>query len=155
MRRCYYKSMLLSRAIRDGRELLNSIGVTDYSLGLDRAKRRAGCCHYSKRSITLSEHYVKLNEWPEVRNTILHEAAHALAGIDAGHGWRWAAKCRELGIKPQRCTDASAVMPEGTVAILCPTHGEVGRQHRMPKRNARSYLVCRQCHERLEYRRVA
>src|SRR5579863_215702 len=41
----------------------------------DRAKTRAGCCHYRRHQISLSKHYVALNTEADVRNTILHEIA--------------------------------------------------------------------------------
>jgi len=147
--------MLLSQALKQGRELLNDVGVTDFALGFDRAKTRAGQCSHSRRTITLSEHFVQLNDWERVRNTVLHEAAHALAGAGAGHGYKWVIQCRNLGIDPQRCfTLETTAMPEGNVIVSCPTHGELARQHRMPKSNARTYKVCRKCRERLTYRKA-
>src|SRR4051794_3305682 len=73
---------------------LRDFGLTDlgWRFAWDRALRRAGCCKYSVRQVTLS--------WPifaietnreEVLNTILHEVAHALVGPGAGHGALWKA----------------------------------------------------------------
>ena len=147
--------MLATVAHKEGRQILRDLGLGGWVLGFDRAKRRAGQCNYTRKTITLSEYFVRMNEWDEVRNTILHEAAHALAGPGAGHGYLWAKQCRLVGIEPKRCYDSEAVnMPQGNVVVSCVNHGEVGRQHRMPKANARSYMVCRKCRTRLTYRKA-
>ena len=146
--------MNLVEAQRESRRLLNDVGVS-YGFGFDRAKRRAGLCNHTRKTITLSEYFVRMNEWDKVRNTVLHEAAHALAGPRAGHGIEWAKWCRQLGIKAERCYSTDDTnMPQGNVIITCPNHGEVGRQHRMPKANAKSYMVCRKCRARFTYRKV-
>ena len=139
-------------ALRDGREILNDLDLGGWALGLDRAKQRAGACHHSKHIITLSEHFVRMNEWEQVHNTILHEAAHALAGPREGHGWKWQSICRGLGIKPERCysTDTTA-MPEGNIIYKCATHGIVHRGHRMPKRT----FACTKCRSKLTVYRAA
>ena len=146
--------MNLVEAQRESRRLLKEVGV-NYGFGFDRAKRRAGLCNHTRKTITLSEHFVRMNDWGKVRNTVLHEAAHALAGPRAGHGIEWAKWCRLLDIEPERCYSTDDTnMPQGNVIITCPNHGEVGRQHRMPKANAKSYMVCRKCRARFTYRKA-
>lgn len=138
--------MNVRQAWEQGREILNDLGLGGWSLGFDRAKQRAGACHQSKQIITLSEHYVRLNEWEEIRNTILHEAAHALAGPGHGHDYAWRNECYKLGISPDRCYDPKNVeMPKGNIIYECPTHGEQHRGHRMPKRT----YICRKCKSKL------
>ena len=50
-----------------------------WSFQFDRSKVRFGKCNYAKKEISLSQHLVQLNTETEVRDTILHEIAHALA----------------------------------------------------------------------------
>lgn len=69
----------------------------------DRANSRFGCCHDTLRLITLSKVLTELNDEDEVRNTILHEIAHALAGCEHHHDKVWKKKCVEIGARPQRC----------------------------------------------------
>ena len=52
-----------------------------WSFAFDRAERRFGSCNERKRRITLSAAIVRLNSESEVRDTILHEIAHALVGV--------------------------------------------------------------------------
>jgi len=69
----------------------------------DRATKRLGSCNYTKKRITLSAHQTRKREVIEVKDTILHEIAHALLPPRTGHGKLWKAKCLEIGAKPQRC----------------------------------------------------
>jgi len=96
------------------RNLMNEHGLREWSFKFDRAKRRAGCCKHSRKTITLSPHYVERNDYEEVKDTILHEIAHALVGHKHHHNWVWRAKAREIGAKPQRCTQANEInLPKG------------------------------------------
>ena len=149
--------MDIRTALIEGRKLMNDHEeLRGWILGLDRAKQRAGACHYRAKTITLSEHYIRMNEWDEVRNTVLHEIAHALTPADRGHGWSWASKCIELGIAPNRCYDAEKVnMPQGGVAIICPNHGEIGRRHRMPAAKMNGRYFCKRCKAKVTHRRVS
>ena len=48
-----------------------------WRFSFDRAKRRAGCCRYSKE-ITLAKAYAEQEEFKEIKNTILHEVTRGL-----------------------------------------------------------------------------
>ena len=90
------------------RSLMTQHGLTGWTTRLDHARRRFGCCNYTRKLITLSRPLVLLNDESQVRDTILHEIAHALTPGD-GHGPRWKAKCREIGADPKRTYDDATV----------------------------------------------
>ena len=104
--------MNLFEAQHLARTLMREHGLsTDWSFRFDRARRRFGSCRVREKLITLSRALTFMNSQAEVRDTILHEIAHALTPGD-GHGRPWKAKCRELGAKPVRCYgDESVVSP--------------------------------------------
>ena len=69
-------------------------------------KRSLGICSYNKKEIRLSKWYVELNDLISVRDTILHEIAHALSYVyygseGIGHGKLWKDICREIGATPK------------------------------------------------------
>lgn len=77
--------------------LMAEHGVSDWGFRFDRARRRAGACHYSSRTISLSAQLTDLYDEATVRGVVLHEIAHALVGARHHHDRVWKAKARELG----------------------------------------------------------
>jgi predicted SprT family Zn-dependent metalloprotease len=82
----------------------------------------------------LSAHFAERNGDDEVRDTILHEIAHALVGPGHGHDGVWKAKCREIGARPEACYGAGVEMPRGRWRACCPGCERVFDRHRRPKR---------------------
>ncbi len=74
-----------------------------WSFSFDRAKRRAGSCKFSKKEITLARAYAEQEDFKEIKNTILHEIAHALVGPKHGHNEIWKQKALEIGCDAERC----------------------------------------------------
>lgn len=106
-------------------DLMSEHGLTalGWTFTFDRAKKRAGVCRYRVKQIGMSESYVRLNGEAEVRDTILHEIAHAHAGAAAGHGHAWRAMARSIGADPSRCTTAQITEEKGRYEARCPGHG--------------------------------
>lgn len=109
-------------------------GLTDWSFGFDRSVKRFGVCRLKDKRITLSGQIVQLNSEEKVRETILHEIAHALCPVGTGHGLAWRLKCRELGIRPERCyTDTDTETPELRYQATCPNCGHTFHRARRPQ----------------------
>lgn len=135
-------------AVRDlARRLMDEHGLTDWEFGLNTNVRRAGVCFYPRRGgpgrIELSAHFVERNGDDEVRDTILHEVAHALVGPGHGHDAVWRAMCVRVGARPQRCYGAEIDMPAGRWRAECPGCGQTFHRHRRPKPAAGWF--CRSC----------
>lgn len=110
-------------------------GLRGWAFRFDNARTRVGVCRYEPRIIGLSRHYVRANDADEVRDTILHEIAHALAGPDAGHGPRWKRIARALGCSTDRCTTA-ALDVDPRYSLWCDKCGKRLRNyHRRPRRD--------------------
>lgn len=125
--------MDLREALALGRELLDLHGLHDWQIQLDRAKTRAGVCRPRTRTISLSGYLTQLHPEAEVRDTILHEIAHALVGARHGHDSVWRAKALAIGCSGARCTSDNAPRLEGPWAGTCPS-GHVVTRHRRPTR---------------------
>ena len=113
-------------------ELMARHGLKGWKFAFNRRKRALGLCRYGTKAIELSVYLVDANTTDEVRDTILHEIAHALVGPGHAHDALWKAKCAEVGAKPERCGEAE--MPEGRWKATCPTCGLGFSRHRRPKR---------------------
>jgi predicted SprT family Zn-dependent metalloprotease len=116
---------------------------TPWEFDFDRGRRRFGCCHFGKRKITLSRALVALNDEPAVRDTILHEIAHANAGPRAKHGPIWKAHARILGCRPEACYDSDTVKaPVSPWMGWCPGCKKQFRRYRRPPACSQSCGVC-------------
>ena len=123
-------------------ELMNQHGLSKWNFEWDRAKRRAGCCKHRICVISLSINYVVRNTEEHIRDTILHEIAHALAGPREGHGPKWKTICRQIGARPVRCYDSDVVnMPKGQYKAVCNGCRREFRRHRRPKHSQMRYCI--------------
>ena len=121
-------------------DLLEHHGLTSWTVAYDGAKRRAGICRFGPRVIGLSAPLTRLHPEAEVRDTILHEIAHALAGPRHGHDATWRTIARRIGCNAERCVSEAAPQVETPWMGICSAGHTVGR-HRRPER----VLACRQC----------
>jgi predicted SprT family Zn-dependent metalloprotease len=121
--------------------LLETHGLVDWSFRFNRHKQSMGYCRYGDRLIELSIYFVEHNDGVEIRDTLLHEIAHALVGPGHGHDRHWKQKCLEIGARPNRC--GRAWMPEGRWQAQCGGCGTRFHRHRRPK-HLRSWF-CRAC----------
>lgn len=108
-------------------------GSRRWSFRWSNAKRQAGVCRFVEREIALSRPIAEL--WPEeqVRDTILHEIAHAIAGHKAGHGPVWRAHAVRIGAKPDRTYSGELPTPELTWTGICPACGHEYPRSRRPR----------------------
>lgn len=107
-------------------------GLHGWAFRFNRCKQTMGLCVFGCKSIELSIYFVERdNPAEEIRDTILHEIAHALVGPGHGHDKVWKRKCIEVGARPQRCGDAD--MPEGRWRARCGGCGKHFHRHRRPK----------------------
>jgi predicted SprT family Zn-dependent metalloprotease len=132
-------------------QLMREHGLADWTFAFDHARRRFGSCQYRVRRITLSRPLTLLNCLEQVRDTLLHEIAHALTPGD-GHGSRWKAKCVEIGAEPRRCyTDERVASPPRSpapYAIGCVRCNWWAERRRLTRRK----LVCKQCRQPVVFR---
>jgi hypothetical protein len=129
--------------------LMAEHGLTGWRFEFDRAKRRAGVCRHQQQVIGLSAPITRLHPVAEVRDTILHEIAHALAGPKAGHGPAWATTARRIGCSGERCVPGDAPALPGAWVGVCP-QGHATDRHRRPER----VLLCTLCRSRPVHERV-
>jgi predicted SprT family Zn-dependent metalloprotease len=110
----------------------------------DTAKRRFGCCNHRYRKITLSKALVQVNTEERVKNTILHEIAHALVGCGHGHDWVWRNKAIEIGCDGKRCyTSENTTIPESKYIAVCKSCGHIHRKHRLTRTVSACGLCCK------------
>jgi predicted SprT family Zn-dependent metalloprotease len=117
--------------------LLQEHGLHHWKFRWDHARTRFGCCHYSSQVISLSKKLTALRSDKEIRNTLLHEIAHALVGYENHHNRIWRNKAIEIGCDGKRCSNDVQIAPRfvGT----CPSCGTEVLRHR------RKEISCSKC----------
>ncbi len=83
------------------RRLMDEHGLTDWRLAFVESGRRLGDCHYRDRVIRIGRAHALAGNDEGIRDTVLHEIAHALAGPDTHHGPLWKAIARRVGATPK------------------------------------------------------
>ena len=132
--------MNLDDARRMATALMADHGLTGWRLVFDSAKTRAGVCRPQRQQIGLSRHLTALHTEAEVRDTVLHEIAHALVGPAHGHDDIWRTTALRIGCSGRRCVSQDAPRVEGDWVGVCPA-GHRRTAHRRPER-VRSCALC-------------
>ena len=83
------------------RRLMDEHGLTGWTFAFVEAKRRLGNCHFQHRVIRISRTHSLEGSGEQIRDTVLHEIAHAIAGYEAGHGPLWKVTARRIGATPR------------------------------------------------------
>ena len=132
-----------------------NLDVKGWKFGkFDTSIRRLGICRAgTKRCIDLSKNMTLHRSDDEVKNTIIHEVAHAIDYVTRGtssHDNVWRNIFLAMGGDGNTRThvDKELVNKTYKYIITCPTHGQLGGFVRRPK-NADRY-TCKKCGGKIE-----
>jgi len=78
-------------------ELMKEHNVSHYNFKFGYGWTYAGMC--TEISIIVQYNFVLKHNIEEIKNTVLHEIAHAIVGPGVGHHIEWQNKAKELGVK--------------------------------------------------------
>lgn len=131
-----------AEVIQLAQRLFNQHGIINWKFDFDRAKRRAGQCNYSSKTITISSYYVQHSNADQIEQVILHEIAHAIAGNAAGHKAQWREAADAIGYRHEKL-DANVLKLTASWIGRC-AGGHSHYRNRKPTRA----LSCRLCSKR-------
>lgn len=110
--------------------------LSNWTFKFNRKKSSFGVCYFFQQRIELSSVLVECNSLDQVRDTILHEIAHAIAFTlynDCAHGIHWQEVCKIIGAKPERFADESAIHAKPKYYMINHETGEkLSSYHRLP-----------------------
>jgi predicted SprT family Zn-dependent metalloprotease len=140
--------MDLESAKRLAEGLLYEHGLPGWSFRFDHSRRRFGVCIPGGKRIQLSRHLTRLNGEAQVKDTILHEIAHAIAFVEHGpnvaHDRRWKKIAAAIGAEPRTKYDAASVeTPQLRYIVKCAHHGILGQR----ARKWHGPRSCSRCHK--------
>jgi predicted SprT family Zn-dependent metalloprotease len=118
--------------------------LTGWSFQFDHAAKRAGCCNYQTRVISLAYAYARAATNAEIDEALLHEIAHALVGQAHGHDHVWQAQAVALGCSGRRCHDVQFTPPR--YIVTCANACWVTTAERRQRGT-----ICRTCQNPVHY----
>lgn len=88
-----------NEATQFARSKLDELGLKDWGIRLSTNERDPflGFCIYKDKCIVLNAFHIDIHPDAEIRDTILHEIAHAIVGPGHGHGEAWIECARNIG----------------------------------------------------------
>lgn len=133
------------------RIMLNRFNLRHWGFKYSNTRRRLGGCVLDEKYIELSKHYVILNDFENIDDTLRHEIAHALTLEEYGHryalkggipphGKEWKKYCRVTGANPRSKKNPPAV--PWRYLLDCPSCGGSGGINQLPKNQQ---LFCGNC----------
>lgn len=130
-------------------ELMNkyNLKLNGWQFKLTKNKRQLGLTQWKQTAsgvdkvISISSYFILYNEEWVVRDVVLHEIAHAICGLNAGHGPIWKAKCREIGARPNPTIDY-AIMPASYISV-CKKCNKIVDLHYSKPKTKRGCFNCR------------
>jgi len=124
--------------------LMQLHGLGKWTFRFDHSTRRAGCCNFRDQIISISFELARNAPEEEIRDTLLHEIAHALVGRKHHHDAVWRAKAQAIGGSGERCHRLQFTTPRYRVTCENQCWSQPAE-----RRNRR--LVCRTCGGKLVY----
>ena len=124
--------------------LMHEHGLKKWQFKFDHSTRRAGCCTYHDKRISISFDLARNASDEDIRDTLLHEIAHALVGKKHNHDAVWKAKARAIGCTGERTHKLQ--FARARYSVSCENNCWTQTAER---RNTR--LLCRTCGGKLIY----
>jgi RimJ/RimL family protein N-acetyltransferase/predicted SprT family Zn-dependent metalloprotease len=127
------------RAIAE-RKMAEHIDLENWQFGFDSARRRAGLCNYTTKTISISRYLVDIHTIDESMQVVLHEVAHAMCGKREGHNKKWLATAKSIGYRAERFTGTEIAEETASWIGSC-KNGHKHYRYRQPARP----LACGLC----------
>ena len=126
-------------------------GVLDaaWHVEFDLAPKRSRpvSCLYGQQRIQLAVGHCLKADAAEIRDTVLHEIAHALAGPKHHHDSHWKEIAKRIGCTAERCTTVKH--SAGRWIGRCGCGGRTYERQRLTARARRA--VCRRCNQQVRW----
>ncbi len=133
----------LDEIARMADELLARHHLRHWRFIFDDARTRGGMCSSRDQIISVSKQFCLSGAAAQIKDTLLHEIAHALVGPNHGHDEVWRAKALEIGCTAERTLNAKITQPRFIMSChVCGWH---------QTRHKRQRLVCKHCAREVEY----
>ncbi len=145
--------MKIEEAEQLAKNLMQEHHLDSWVLKWTESRTWFGLCSSTNKVINLSRPLTELNELKHVKDTILHEIAHALAPFTEHHGKIWKQIARDIGCEPQRCYSDDVIQPMGKYTATCKKCGKQTQKDKKPRRGR--MIACGACCKKFNHGRFA
>lgn len=119
------------------RKTMDGYQLTNWSFKWSNSKTVFGLCDYEKETIFLSKVLNSVRDIEQIKNTILHEVAHALTPYN-GHNDVWKKLFISMGGSGEICSKVDdkvydVMEKTSKYVLLCPSCNAKSFLHRKPK----------------------
>jgi predicted SprT family Zn-dependent metalloprotease len=121
-------------------KMAEHLDLNVWQFGFDSARRRAGLCNYTTKTITISRYLVDIHTMDESMQVVLHEVAHAMCGKRQGHNKQWLATAKSIGYRAERVSGTEIAEETANWIGVC-KNGHRHYRYRQPSRP----LACGLC----------
>ena len=90
------KKEKVGKALEYARVLLDSVGLSSWSVGVNKSASIVGIMNHDKKTIEFSDRYIAIATREDFRRAVMHEATHALLGKGKSHNEEFAKLCTRL-----------------------------------------------------------
>ncbi len=115
------------KLLTEWKHLKSKWNLKKWQIKLSRSRKQLGYCNCSTKTIYISTEFMRLNPFYIIRETLLHETAHAIQYQKSGitnHGKEWKKIAKQLGCSTKRCISIENLkMPKGKYIGKCPVCG--------------------------------
>ena len=133
-------------------ELKEEYNLNDWKLKFSRAYTTFGQCDYNSKRIIVSEKAIEQTTYKDVKQTLIHEFAHAIVGPSHNHNEVWRKQCIAMGGKGERCASVSLDKPYKYI-VGCYDGCWKKRYMNRPKYNV-ARRICGKCKGKLFLRKL-
>ena len=131
------------------RHLNTGAPATWWRFRFETATGRAGICRYTTRTVALSVSYVLRAPWNNIRDTLLHEVAHAIVGPGHAHNAVWQTAAWRIGRTAHRCSTVTHSLKRWVGE--CPRCRDWRFSQRLTAK-LRQRSICPRCRSRIAWR---
>ena len=118
------------------------IGIQGWNFEINHMKRALAITNYTKKKVCISSYLLREKSCDEqkIRNTILHEIAHIIAGHSNAHNKKWKDIALKIGCDGEICGKMSHI--PGNYLMYCPKGCFKKEYYRRPKIENK---LCKKC----------
>lgn len=124
-------------------EYINKVWLYNWKIKVsEKQKRSLGLCDQTNKELRFSKFLIENETELEIKNTLIHEVAHAMVGNKEWHWRKWIEMAKFLWLKNPKTYNTSAKQPPWLYIMQCPNCKEEISYFKKVKKTWKGCLNC-------------